>query len=59
MCVWRGGARATGRRSLAGVGEQATPDTHTPAHTHIQEVDSMEWVVIPLLLKSARGRCGY
>lgn len=36
-----------------------TPDTHTPAHTHIQEVDSMEWVVIPLLLKSARGRCGY
>ena len=38
-----------------------TPDTHThtPAHTHIQEVDSMEWVVIPLLLKSERGRCGY
>lgn len=32
VCVWWGGARATGRRNLAGVGEQATPDTHTQAH---------------------------
>lgn len=55
--------QSTGPRPRAAPVDAALPThprhTRAPARTHIQEVDAMEWVGIPLLLKSARGRCGY